>query len=75
MDSKDNKRQPARAPKSPNSKSVAARQLIASGVAIGILGLGAWSLLGRNAPYHPDVSPDDVTRGGPSGLSTILGND
>lgn len=72
MDSKDNKRQPAGMPKSPVSKSVIARQLVASAVAVGILGLGAWSLLGQKAPYHPDYS-DDVTRGDPSGLTTVSG--
>lgn len=73
MDSKDNKRQPAGMPKSPDSKSAMARQLIASGVAVGILGLGAWSLLGQKAPYHPDYS-DEVTRGDPSGLTTFSGS-
>lgn len=70
MDSKANKRQPAGVPKTPDSKSVMARQLIASGVAVGILGLGAWSLLGQKAPYHPDYS-DEVTRGDPSSLTNF----
>lgn len=46
-------------------------QLIASTVALGIVGLGAWSLLGQKAPYHPEVFDDEVTRNDGSGLTRI----
>lgn len=50
-------------------RTVMTRQLIASAIALGILGLGAWSLLGQKAPYHPDGAySDDVTRSGATGL-------
>ena len=50
-------------------KTVVTRQLIVSAIALGILGLGAWSLLGQKAPYHPDGAyTDDVTRSGASDL-------
>jgi len=43
-------------------KSVVIRQLIICGVAIGIMGLGVWSLRGDGGPYHPVGMTDDVTR-------------
>lgn len=41
------------------SQSVGLRQVIASSVALGIIGLGVWSMWSQSAPYHPDT----VTRG------------
>ncbi|MEH6830505.1 hypothetical protein [Sulfitobacter sp.] len=38
-------------------------QVVACLVALGIMGFGAWSLLGQNAPYHPEVYDGEVTRG------------
>ncbi|MEP1767086.1 MAG: hypothetical protein ABJJ53_10685 [Sulfitobacter sp.] len=43
-------------------KSVAIRQLIISVTALGIMGLGCWSLMGQNAPYHPDLVEGDVSK-------------
>lgn len=37
-------------------------QIVACTVALGIMGLGAWSLLGQKAPYHPDGYDPEVTR-------------
>lgn len=51
-------------PGSAAPKSTAVRQLIASSIALGIVGIGAWSLLGQQAPYHPDTYDETVTRGG-----------
>ena len=41
------------------TQSVGFRQVIASSVALGIIGLGVWSMWSQSAPYHPDT----VTRG------------
>ena len=41
-----------------------ARQLIVCAVAVGIMGFGAWSLMGQNAPYHPEVFENEVSRDG-----------
>ena len=38
-------------------------QVIACAVALGIMGLGAYSLLGHSAPYHPDSYDNAITRG------------
>ncbi len=38
-------------------------QVIACVVALIIMGLGAWSLLGQQAPYHPEGYEGEVTRG------------
>jgi hypothetical protein len=57
MDSNTGKPQGSAAP-----KLATMRQLIACGVALGIMALGAWSLMGQNAPYHPEAYTDDVTR-------------
>lgn len=38
-------------------------QAIACGLALGIVGLGAWSLLGQEAPYHPQTYDGAATRG------------
>lgn len=38
-------------------------QVIACTVALGIMGLGAWSLLGQSAPYHPESYDNAITRG------------
>ncbi|WP_298859260.1 hypothetical protein [uncultured Sulfitobacter sp.] len=53
-----------------DSKTAILRQVIACSVALGIMGLGAWSLLGQKAPYHPEAFNDAVTRG-PSDLTGI----
>lgn len=60
---------------SPVPKSALVRQLIASAVALGIMALGAWSLMGQKAPYHPEAYTDDVTRLGASGLIGAAGTD
>ena len=44
------------------------RQLIASGIAVAVMALGAWSLLGQKAPYHPEIGSGDVTRSDTPGL-------
>jgi len=53
-------------------KSVVIRQVIFSVVAIGIMGLGAWSLMGQNAPYHPDMSGGEVTKDDVGSLHSVL---
>lgn len=45
-------------------KSVIMRQMIAITVALSIMGLGAWSLMGQRSPYHPDAYSDEVSRDG-----------
>lgn len=45
-------------------KSLLLGQLIVSGVALGIMGAGVWSLTGQQAPYHPQMSPEEVSRAG-----------
>ncbi|MBB3994287.1 ABC-type transporter Mla subunit MlaD [Sulfitobacter undariae] len=52
-------------------KSVVTRQLIICGIAIGIMGLGVWSLRGGGGPYHPADYTDDVTR---SETSALMGS-
>lgn len=47
------------------------RQLIVSAVALIIMGAGAWSLLGQQAPYHPDISGNEVSRDGAAELINI----
>lgn len=47
------------------------RQLIFSAFALGVMGLGAWSLLGQEAPYHPPVSSDEVSRNGVTELLNV----
>lgn len=47
-----------------NRKIAIFRQMVACTFALGIMGLGAWSLLGQEAPYHPDVDGAVVTRSG-----------
>lgn len=54
--------------KSDASSSAVKRQMIASGVALAIMALGAWSLLGQKSPYHPEIYGDDVTRSGTPAL-------
>ncbi|WP_299027076.1 hypothetical protein [uncultured Sulfitobacter sp.] len=43
-------------------KSVIVRQLIVSMAALCIMGLGAWSLMGQQAPYHPEIFEEEVSR-------------
>lgn len=38
-------------------------QMIACALALGIVFVGAWSLLGQASPYHPDSYEGAVTRG------------
>jgi hypothetical protein len=51
--------------------SVLMRQVIFCMAALGIMGAGAWSLMGQSAPYHPDVFQDDVTRNDVSALTQV----
>ena len=48
-----------------------ARQLIVCTVALGIVGLVAWTLLGQTAPYHPDVYNDEVSRDSRSNILIV----
>ncbi|KEJ91047.1 hypothetical protein [Sulfitobacter donghicola] len=43
-------------------KSTFLRQMVFSGIALGIMGLGGWSLLGQSAPYHPEMTAEEVSR-------------
>lgn len=52
-------------------KSVVLRQMIFCLAALGIVGVGVWSLMGRSAPYHPEITDDDVTRGDASELMQV----
>jgi hypothetical protein len=54
---------------SPNS--VFMRQVIFCMAALGIMGAGAWSLMGQSAPYHPDMIEEDVTRSDASALTDV----
>lgn len=47
------------------------RQFIVSAIALVIMGVGAWSLMGQQAPYHPEISGDEVSRDGAAELNTI----
>jgi hypothetical protein len=47
-------------------ESAGFRQVIFSAVALGIIGLGVWSMWSQSAPYHPE----SVTRG-PVDLNTV----
>jgi hypothetical protein len=64
--SRNSKRTPGPA----ETKSTLLRQLIASGVALAIMGLGAWTLLGQQAPYHPEVYENEVSRANGSTAQT-----
>lgn len=44
-------------------------QVIACVLALGVMGVGAWSLLGQASPYHPDSYEGAV----PLGLSDLTG--
>lgn len=50
-------------PGTPAPEKPAFGQAIACVVALCIMALGAWSLLGQKAPYHPEIYEGDVTRG------------
>jgi hypothetical protein len=50
-------------------------QMIVSAVALGIIGLGTWTMVNENSPYHPEIYPEDVTRGGTGGLGAIIQQD
>lgn len=52
-------------------KTAIFRQMIASAVALMIVGVGAWSLLGQQAPYHPDISGEEVSRDGAAELMNV----
>lgn len=43
-------------------KSKILRQMIASSIALAIMGLGAWTLLRQQAPYHPEILQNEVSR-------------
>lgn len=45
------------------------RQVIVSVIALGIIGLGGWSMWSQSAPYHPEIGPENVTRSAVSALS------
>ena len=47
------------------------RQIIFSLAALGIMGLGAWSLTGQSAPYHPEGFEDEVSRGSATELTGV----
>lgn len=49
-------------PRDAAPKSAIIGQILACTVAVAIMALGLWTLLGQNAPYHPDGVNDDVTR-------------
>lgn len=50
-------------------KSIVVRQVIFSLAALGIMGAGAWSLMGQTAPYHPDTFSDEVARNDTTALT------
>jgi hypothetical protein len=52
-------------------KTAIFRQMIVSAVALVIVGVGAWSLLGQQAPYHPDISGEEVSRDGSAELMNV----
>ncbi|MCX7565714.1 hypothetical protein OS189_05120 [Sulfitobacter sp. F26169L] len=52
-------------------KSPFVRQMIVSFIALSIMGVGIWSLMGQKAPYHPDGFDDEVSRGEVPALNTI----
>jgi hypothetical protein len=54
-----------------DTKSPVARQLIVCAVAVGIMGLGAWSLMGQNAPYHPEALDNEVSRDSGVGILNV----
>lgn len=56
------------------SKNIDLGQIIACAVALIIMGLGAWSLLGQKAPYHPEGYEGEVTRGS-SDLTDVRDSD
>lgn len=55
----------------PARQSALGRQIVFSAIALGIIGLGAWSMWGQNAPYHPQIVPEDVTRGDATGINGL----
>ena len=55
--------EPTKTDTTSDSKTAILGQVIACTVALGIMGLGAWSLLGQKSPYHPEAYDDAVTRG------------
>jgi|GEM_PF-2374004 hypothetical protein len=62
-------------PAKADAKSKILRQLIASTVALTIMALGAWTLLGQHAPYHPAIDENQVSRGDASGAATAVRTD
>lgn len=56
-----------------DTKTAIARQLLVCTVALGIVGAGAWSLLGQKAPYHPDIYENEVTRDNSIGILDLNG--
>jgi len=55
-----------------SAKTVLIRQIIFSLAALAIMGIGAWSLMGQNAPYHPDFADGDVSKGEINSLHSVL---
>jgi hypothetical protein len=55
----------------PKSKSPLFRQLIACSVALGIMALGAWSLMSQQAPYHPAPVENEVSRTGIDSIADV----
>ena len=55
--------EPTKTDTTSDSKTAILGQVIACTVALGIMGLGACSLLGQKSPYHPEAYDDAVTRG------------
>lgn len=45
------------------------RQAIFSAIALGIIGLGGWTMWSQSAPYHPKIDAENVTRGDMQGFS------
>jgi hypothetical protein len=69
------KQRPTESERTAARQSVILRQLIVSAVALGIVAVSAWSLLGLRAPYHPTIPVDDVTRGAGPAQWNITGGD
>ncbi|KIN74659.1 hypothetical protein [Sulfitobacter guttiformis] len=58
----------------PAPRPSALRQLIVCGIALVIMGLGAWTLLGQSAPYHPETGDSEVSRRASGLTGTFKGN-
>lgn len=56
------------------TNSALGRQVIVSVIALGIIGLGAWSMWHQSAPYHPEFGAENVTQGAVTALSDTSGS-